>query len=315
MPIRIVKENTRIDFLGKSRRTAAIALSALLLIVSIASVATRGLNFGIDFTGGVLLEMGYPQAADLDRVRTILGDAGFNDVQVQRFGADTDVLLRLPPQEDGDASAIGAALQRTLETDNPGVELRRVEFVGPQVGEELTEQGGLAMIFALMMIFVYVMFRFQWKFAAGSVAALAHDVIITVGVFSVFQFDFDLSVVAAVLAVIGYSLNDTVVAFDRIRENFLELRGTSSEESMNLSINEMLARTLTTSLTTMLVLIALFFLGGEAVGPFSIALIVGIIVGTYSSIYIASSTALILDVSAKDLLPPAEDPDLIDDLP
>ncbi len=315
MPIRIVKENTRIDFLGKSRRTAAIALSALLLIVSIASVATRGLNFGIDFTGGVLLEVGYPQAADLDRVRTILGDAGFNDVQVQRFGADTDVLLRLPPQEDGDASAIGAALQRTLETDNPGVELRRVEFVGPQVGEELTEQGGLAMIFALMMIFVYVMFRFQWKFAAGSVAALAHDVIITVGVFSVFQFDFDLSVVAAVLAVIGYSLNDTVVAFDRIRENFLELRGTSSEESMNLSINEMLARTLTTSLTTMLVLIALFFLGGEAVGPFSIALIVGIIVGTYSSIYIASSTALILDVSAKDLLPPAEDPDLIDDLP
>ena len=315
MPIRIVKENTRIDFLGKSRRTAAIALSALLLIVSIASVATRGLNFGIDFTGGVLLEVGYPQAADLDRVRTILGNAGFNDVQVQRFGADTDVLLRLPPQEDGDASAIGAALQRTLETDNPGVELRRVEFVGPQVGEELTEQGGLAMIFALMMIFVYVMFRFQWKFAAGSVAALAHDVIITVGVFSVFQFDFDLSVVAAVLAVIGYSLNDTVVAFDRIRENFLELRGTSSEESMNLSINEMLARTLTTSLTTMLVLIALFFLGGEAVGPFSIALIVGIIVGTYSSIYIASSTALILDVSAKDLLPPAEDPDLIDDLP
>lgn len=315
MPIRIVKENTRIDFLGKTRRTAAIALSVLLLIASIVSVATRGLNFGIDFTGGVLLEVGYPQAADLDRIRSVLGEAGFTDLQVQQFGADTDVLVRLPPQEDGDASAIGAALQRTLEADDPGVELRRVEFVGPQVGEELTEQGGLAMIFALMMIFVYVMFRFQWKFAAGSVAALAHDVIITVGFFSVFQIDFDLSVVAAVLAVIGYSLNDTVVAFDRIRENFLELRGTSSEESMNLSINEMLARTLTTSLTTMLVLIALFTLGGEAVGPFSIALIVGIVVGTYSSIYIASSTALILDVSAKDLLPPEEDPDLVDDLP
>jgi len=315
VPIRIIKENTRIDFLGKARRNVAIALSALLIVASIASIATRGLNFGIDFTGGVLLEVGYPQTANLDRIRTLLGDAGFVDVQVQRFGAETDVLLRLPPQEGGDASAIGAALQQTLEADDPGVELRRVEFVGPQVGEELTEQGGLAMIFALMMIFIYVMFRFQWKFAAGSVAALTHDVIITVGFFSVFQIDFDLSVVAAVLAVIGYSLNDTVVAFDRIRENFLGLRGTTSEESMNLSINEMLSRTLTTSLTTMLVLVALFFLGGEAVGPFSIALIVGIVVGTYSSIYIASTTALMLDVSAKDLLPPEDDSDLVDDLP
>lgn len=315
MPIRIIKANTRVDFLGKTRRIVALSLSAILIVVSLASIATRGLNFGIDFTGGVLLEVGYPQSADLDRIRTLMADAGFDDVQVQRFGADTDVLLRLPPQEDGDPNAIRVALQETLEADEPSVELRRVEFVGPQVGEELTEQGGLAMIFALLMIFAYVMFRFQWKFAAGSVAALVHDVIITVGFFSLFQIDFDLSVVAAVLAVIGYSLNDTVVAFDRIRENFLQLRGSSAEESMNTSINEMLARTLTTSLTTMLVLIALFFLGGEAVAPFSIALIIGIVVGTYSSIYIASTTALILEVSAQDLLPPEDDPDLVDDLP
>ncbi len=315
MPVRLIKEKTSIDFLSKGRRRLAIALSAVLLIVSIASIATRGLNFGIDFTGGVLLELRYPQAANLDGIRTLLTGVGFEDVQVQRFGKDSDVLVRLPPQDSDDPNVVRNQLQETLEADEPGVELLRVDFVGPQVGEELTEQGGLAMIFALMMIFGYVMFRFQWKFAAGSVAALAHDVIITVGFFSLFQFDFDLSVVAAVLAVIGYSLNDTVVAFDRIRENFLTLRGEESETSMNRSINEMLARTLTTSFTTMLVLIALLFLGGEAVGPFSIALIVGIVVGTYSSIYIASTTALMLDVTAQDLLPPADDPDLIDDLP
>ena len=313
--MRLVKENTRIDFLSVSRRRIALTISAILIVVSIASIATRGLAFGIDFTGGVLLEVGYPQAADLDRIRGIVTDAGFSDAQVQQFGAETDVLLRLPPQPDADQNAIRRELQSTLEADEPQVQLRRVEFVGPQVGEELTEQGGLAMIFALLMIFAYVMFRFQWKFAAGSVAALAHDVILTVGFFSLLQLDFDLSVVAAVLAVIGYSLNDTVVAFDRIRENFVKLRGDSAEEAMNTSINEMLARTLTTSLTTMLVLVALFFLGGEAVGPFSIALIVGVIVGTYSSIYIASATALSLDVSAQDLLPPEQDPDLIDDLP
>ncbi|MEM9208623.1 MAG: protein translocase subunit SecF [Pseudomonadota bacterium] len=313
--MRLIKENTRIDFLSTTRRRIALTVSAILIAVSITSIATRGLARGIDFTGGVLLEVGYPQAADLDRIRGIVSAAGFADAQVQQFGAETDVLLRLPPQPEDDQNAIRRELQSTLEADEPRVELRRVEFVGPQVGEELTEQGGLAMIFALMMIFAYVMFRFQWKFAAGSVAALAHDVILTVGFFSLLQLDFDLSVVAAVLAVIGYSLNDTVVAFDRIRENFIKLRGDSAEEAMNTSINEMLARTLTTSLTTMLVLVALFFLGGEAVGPFSIALIVGVIVGTYSSIYIASATALVLDVSAQDLLPPEQDPDLIDDLP
>jgi len=314
--MRLIKQTTNIDFLGATRRKIAVAISIIAIVVSITSIATRGLDFGIDFTGGVLLEVGYPQAADVERIRTILTDAGYAEAQVQIFGANTDVMVRLPPQpEDRDPNAIRDELRNLLAADEPGVELRRVEFVGPQVGEELTEQGGLAMIFALLMIFAYVMFRFQWKFAAGSVAALAHDVVITIGFFSVFRIPFDLSVVAAVLAVIGYSLNDTVVVFDRIRENFLKLRGVDSEEAINVSINETLARTLITGITTLLVLTALLLLGGESVGPFSIALIVGIVVGTYSSIYTASATALFLDVKAQDLLPPQEDPEMVDDMP
>jgi len=313
--MRLIKEKTNIDFLGVTRRKIALSMSVLFVVVSIASLATRGLEFGIDFTGGVLLEVGYQQAADLEAIRGKLSDAGFDDALVQRFGADTDVLVRLPPQGDAEAAQIRAELQSTLGVGGESVELRRVEFVSPQVGEELTEQGGLAMIFALLMIFAYVMFRFQWKFATGAVAALAHDVIVTVGFFSIFGLPFDLTVVAAVLAVIGYSLNDTVVAFDRIRENFFKLRGKSSEESMNVSINEMLARTLITGVTTLLVLTALLVLGGESIAPFSIALIVGIIVGTYSSIYTASATALLLGVNPQDLVEPVKDPDLIDDLP
>jgi len=313
--MRFIKEKTNFDFLSKSRRRIALSISAIAIVISLLSLATRGLEFGIDFTGGVLLEIGYPQDADLNKIRGLLADAGFEDVQVQEFGVASDVLLRLPPQVGANPNEIRERLRNTLAADEPDVDLRRVEFVGPQVGEELTEQGGLAMIFALLMIFAYVMFRFQWKFAAGAVAALAHDVVITLGFFSVFRFDFDLTVVAAVLAVIGYSLNDTVVAFDRIRENFLKLRGFSSEDAMNLSINEMLARTIITGVTTLLVLIALLLLGGESVGPFSVALIVGIVVGTYSSIYTASAIALSLDVSAQDLLPPEIDPELIDELP
>jgi len=313
--MRLIKGKTNFDFLGPTRRRIAVTISAIAIVVSLVSISTRGLDFGIDFTGGVLLEVGYPQDADLNKIRTLLFEAGFTDVQVQSFGAATDVMLRLPPQPGADPNEIRDRLRNTLAADEPDVDLRRVEFVGPQVGEELTEQGGLAMIFALLMIFAYVMFRFQWKFAAGAVAALAHDVIVTVGFFSLFQFPFDLTVVAAVLAVIGYSLNDTVVAFDRIRENFIKLRGESSEVVVNTSINEMLARTIITGVTTLLVLTALLVLGGESVGPFSIALIVGIIVGTYSSIYTASAIALFLDVNAKDLMPPEVDPDLIDDLP
>ncbi len=313
--MRLIKEKTHIDFLGRKRRKIALLLSLLFVIVSFVSIATRGLNFGIDFTGGVLLEVGYSQAADLEGIRDNLAGAGFDDAQVLQFGEDTDVLVRLPPQGDAQPSEIRRQLQTVLETGGKTVDLRRVEFVSPQVGEELAEQGSLAMIFAMLMIFAYVMFRFQWKFAAGAVTALAHDVIVTVGFFSIFQLPFDLTVVAAVLAVIGYSLNDTVVAFDRIRENFFKLRGVTAEESMNTSINEMLARTLITGITTLLVLVALLTLGGESIAPFSIALIVGIIVGTYSSIYTASATALLLGVDAQDLLEPIKDPSLIDDLP
>lgn len=314
--MKLIKDNTSIDFISLGRRKIAVGVSVLLVLVSLTSLATRGLDFGIDFTGGVLLEVGYPQAADLDRIRNLMSTAGFEDAQVQTFGATTDVMVRLPPQENENPNEIRETLRDILATDEPNVELRRVDFVGPQVGQELTEQGGLAMIFTLMMIFAYVMFRFQWKFAAGAVAALVHDIIVTLGFFSVFQWPFDLTVVAAVLAVVGYSLNDTVVVFDRIRENFVRLRGTSSEEAINISINETLARTVITGLTTLLVLIALFVLGGESVGPFSLALIVGIVVGTYSSVYMASATALALDISAADMLPPQDDGNkLIDDLP
>jgi preprotein translocase subunit SecF len=313
--MQLIKGQTNIDFLGQSRRRIALAISALMIAVSLASLATRGLDFGIDFTGGILLEVGYEQPANLDSIRSSLADAGFEDAQVQRFGADTDVLVRLPPQGDVAAAEIRNRLQSTLGVGGESVELRRVEFVSPQVGAELTEQGGLAMIFAMLMIFAYVMFRFQWKFAAGAVAALFHDVIITVGFFSIVWLPFDLTVVAAVLAVIGYSLNDTVVVFDRIRENFFKLRGTSAEESMNISVNETLARTIITGVTTLLVLTALLVFGGESIAPFSIALIVGIIIGTYSSTYTASATALLLGVTQQDLLEPVKDPELVDDLP
>ncbi len=312
--MRILRQKTNIDFLGASRRKLALGLSVLMMVVSIGSIMTRGLDLGIDFTGGILLEVGYEQAADLESIRGNLTDAGFSDAQVMLFGTDTDVLVRLPPQ-DGDVESIRGQLQSTLAAGPDTFDLRRVEFVSPQVGKELTEQGALAMIFALLMIFAYVMFRFQWKFAFGAVAALIHDVILTIGFFSIFALPFDLTVVAAVLAVIGYSLNDTVVAFDRIRENFFKLRGLEAFESMNVSINEMLARTLITGMTTLLVLVALLLLGGESIAPFSIALIVGVIVGTYSSIYTASATALLLDVNAQDLIEPVKDPDLLDDLP
>jgi len=312
--MRLIKEKTSIDFLSPTRRKVALALSAILVIVSLASLATRGLEFGIDFTGGILLEVGYQQAANLEEIRGDLNAEGYPNAQVQRFGAENVVLVRLPPQE-GNVDEIRDRLQTTLHSDEEGVVLRRVEFVSPQVGSELAERGALAMVFALMMIFVYVMIRFQWKFSAGAVAALAHDAIVTVGFFSIFGLPFDLTVVAAVLAVIGYSLNDTVVAFDRIRENFFALRGTTAEEAINISVNEMLARTIITGVTTLLVLVALLVLGGESIRPFSIALIVGIVVGTYSSIYTASATALMLNVNAQDLIEPIKDPSLIDDLP
>jgi preprotein translocase subunit SecF len=312
--MRLIKEKTSIDFLSRTRRRIAITISIALVVVSLASLFTRGLEFGIDFTGGIQIEVGYQQAADVDQIRGNLADAGFEDAQVQLFGRDTDVLVRLPPQGDS-AEAVRERLQQTLGAGGLDIDVRRIDSVSAQVGSELAEKGALAMVVALLLIFVYVMVRFQWKFSAGAVAALAHDAIVTVGFFSIFGLPFDLTVVAALLAVIGYSLNDTVVAFDRIRENFLGLRGVSAEEAMNVSINEMLARTLITGLTTLLVLFALLMLGGESIAPFSIALIVGIIVGTYSSIYTASATALALNVNPQDLIEPIKDTSLIDDLP
>ena len=293
------------------RRGVATVLSILAIVFSIGSLSTRGLNFGIDFTGGVLLEVGYPEAADLAQIRQSLGLEGFGEAQVQNFGTARDVMIRLLPREGMDSSQLGEEILQALRASGVDVSLRRVEFVGPQVGEELTERGGLAMLFALLMILGYIMLRFQWKFAVGAVAALVHDVIITLGIFSAFQIPFDLSVLAAILAVIGYSLNDTIVLFDRIRENFRRIRRGTAQAIMNSSINQILGRTLITSLTTLLVLIALVWLGGEAVRGFATALIIGVLVGTYSSIYTAGATALALQVSPIDLMPPkkVEDPD------
>ena len=292
------------------RRRVTAALSIFTIVISIVSLSTRGLNFGVDFTGGVLLEAGYPETADLAQIRLTLGAEGFGEAQVQNFGTARDVMIRLLPREGMESSQLGEKILQVLRASGDNVSLRRAEFVGPQVGEELTERGGLAMLFALLMILGYIMLRFQWKFAVGAVAALVHDVIITLGIFSIFQISFDTSVLAAVLAVIGYSLNDTIVLFDRIRENFRRVRRGTAEAIMNSSINQILGRTLITSLTTLLVLIALVWLGGEAVRGFAIALIIGVLVGTYSSIYTAGATALALEVSPVDLMPPkkVEDP-------
>ena len=303
--MQLLRLRREIDFFG--RRRLATVVSLALIAVSIASFAVRGLNLGIDFTGGVLLEVGYDGDADLGAIRSRLEGAGYGDAQVQNFGAARDVLIRVFPREGVDARGQGEELLGVLRSGGEQVDLRRVEFVGPQVGEELTERGGLAVLFALAMILLYVMFRFQWKFAIGSVAALAHDVIIILGVFSVFQLPFDLTILAAALAVIGYSLNDTIVVFDRIRENFRRIRTGDAQAIMNTSVNQMLGRTIITSLTTLLVLFALFLLGGEALKGFSSALIIGVLVGTYSSIYVAGNTALGLNVGTTDLLPPKKE--------
>jgi preprotein translocase subunit SecF len=299
------------DFMGK-RRLAEI-LSAVLIVVSLVSIFTRGLNLGIDFTGGVLLEVAYAEAADLADIRNALTEAGFAAPLVQNFGTVSEALIRLAPQEGQDGGQIRDRVLSALEARDPTVELRRIEFVGPQVGQDLTEQGSLAMLIALILIFIYVMLRFRWKFAAGAIAALVHDVIILMGFFSIFGFGFDLTILAAILATIGYSLNDTIVVFDRIRENFRLMRRGTPVEIINSSINQMLARTLITAVTTVLVLVSLFVLGGESVSGFALALIVGILVGTYSSTYIASALALALDVSPADLIPPKREE--VDSLP
>jgi len=294
------KHQYKFDFVG-SRRIAAIC-SGLLLIVSIVSLFVNGLNFGIDFSGGTLVELGYQETIELDNVRVALANSQFSDAIVQYFGTAKNVLIRIVSQENMNSSTISNELINLLQQAGQAVEIRRVEFVGPEVGEDLTESGGLAMLYALGGILLYVTLRFQLRFSVGAIAALVHDVIITVGVFSVLQLDFNLTVLAALLAVIGYSLNDTIVVFDRIRENFRKMKKAESREVINTSLNQTLSRTLITSLTTLLVLAALFIFGGKIIHAFSLALIIGVLIGTYSSIYVASQVILTLGVSKQDLM-------------
>ena len=295
------KQRFNIDFMGK--RKLAVIFSTLLISVSLVSLITQKLNFGIDFTGGTLVEVGYQETVELEQVRNVLSATEFNDAVVQYFGSARDILIRVAEVQGKNSAAISNDIIDVLKQSGDSVQIRRVEFVGPQVGEDLQEDGGLAMIYALIMIFIYIAFRFQRRFSVGAIVALVHDVTITIGFFSVLQLDFDLSVLAALLAVIGYSLNDTIVVFDRIRENFRRMRKVSPVEVINASLNQTLSRTLMTSLTTLLVLSALFFLGGEIIRSFSTALIIGVIIGTYSSIYVASPVTLALGINKQDLMP------------
>ena len=304
-----------INFMGQ--RKLALVFSLLMLVVSIGSLATKQLNWGLDFTGGTLVEVHYSSSANLTAIRGTLETQGFAGATVVSFGSDRDVMIRLPQgYSDEQGTELLGILQAAFVAVEPAgtVELRRSEFVGPQVGDELREQGGLAMLLALGLVTLYVAFRFQLKFALGSVAALVHDVIITLGFFSVTGMEFDLTVLAALMAVIGYSLNDTIVVFDRIRENFRKIRRSEPAEVLNISITETLDRTLVTSGTTLLVVIALALFGGEMIFGFAITLIVGITIGTYSSIYVASAAALMMGVTKEDLMIPVKEGVEQDDL-
>ena len=303
--------NLNIPFMSY-RRIATIA-SLLLLALSIASLGLRGLNLGLDFSGGTLIEVSYEEAADLSDIRDLMYVNGFDDFQVVNFGSNTDVLIKVA-DKDG-SSQLGDTIFAFLEADDSSIELQRIEFVGPQIGSELRDQGGLGMLVALGMILLYVAFRFQYKFALGAVTALGHDVVIILGLFSLLNWDFDLTVLAALLAVIGYSLNDTIVVSDRIRENFRGERGYEPEEIVNRSINQTLSRTLITSFTTLLVLFALFFFGGDMIRGFSQALIIGVLVGTYSSIYVVANMLLGLSITQDDLAIPEPEGLEFDDMP
>ena len=300
--MQILRLKETVDFM--SYRKAAMVFSIILMLASIASLAVNKLNFGLDFTGGTLIEVGFEQAADLNKIRQVMDSNGYDDAVVQFYGSSRDVVIRLALREDVKAEMLGNQILSLLN-DGTGqnIDMRRIEFVGASVGDELTEQGGLAMLTALICILVYVAFRFEWRFALGSVFALFHDVLLTLGLFSVLQLEFDLTVLAAILAVIGYSLNDTIVVSDRIRENFRKIREAGPAEIINISLTQTLSRTFITSITTLLVLAALFFRGGELIHGFATALLLGVFVGTYSSVYVASSVALGLGISKEDLIP------------
>ena len=294
-----------INFLSK--RYYALVFSVIILLTSVASLTFKGLNPGIDFTGGFSVEVSYQETPAINEIRNELASGGFPEAIVQSFGSPKDINIRIMPRDNIDNKAIGRQIEEILNNSANPVELRGSEFVSPQVGDELTEQGGLAMLFALIMIMIYIIFRFQWKFAIGAVLALIHDVLITMGIFSLFQLSFDLAVLAAILAVVGYSLNDTIVVFDRIRENFRLRRKSETLDVVNGSINQTISRTLITSGTTLLVLLALYIIGGKSLEGFALALIVGVIIGTYSSIYVATTSVLFLDVSTTDLMPIKEE--------
>lgn len=303
-----------INFIGN--RNKALIFSGLLSLISIISLAVNGLQLGIDFTGGTLIEVGYKQPADLTVLRQSLTDIGLHDATVQYFGTTKDVLIRLKPQAGMSNKEISTKVLETinLKTTEPA-DLRRIEFVGPQVGDDLSQDGFLALLYSTICILLYVAWRFEWKFSLGAVIATFHDVIVTLGVFSLFKLDFDLTVLAAILALIGYSLNDTIVVYDRIRENFRLLADTTTEDIMNISVNETLSRTIMTSLTVFLVLLSLFFLGGSVIHNFALALLFGVVFGTYSSIFIASPAALLLGISPQDLIVPVKEGLEFDDMP
>jgi preprotein translocase subunit SecF len=297
----LFKKKTHLDFMGKRR--LALTLSTALNLLALAFLIFRGLNFGLDFTGGMLLEVGYEKPVELSEVREALAKTGYEDAVVQHFGTTREVLIRLAPREGQNSEKISNEILSSLQAGSDiSVNLRRVEFVGPQVGEDVSVDGWLAMLYAVIGILIYVTFRFEYRFATGAVVALIHDVLVILGVFSVFWLEFDLTVLAAVLAVIGYSLNDTVVIADRIRENFYKLRKVATVEVMNVSLNETLSRTIMTGVTTLMVLVVFYIFGGEAIHGFSLTLIIGVIVGTYSSVYIASPIALLLGLSRTDFL-------------
>ena len=289
-----------VNFLSVRRITTT--LSIVLMIFSLVSIMSKGLNPGIDFTGGFQVEVSYQQSPEIESIRNNLSAAGFNDAIVQNSGSATDIMIRIAPREGLDSRTVGKLIIDNLNQSSNSVELMSSEYVSAQVGEELTEQGGLAMIFALIMIMIYIVFRFQWKFSIGAVMALIHDVLITIGVFSFFQITFDLAVLAAILAVVGYSLNDTIVIFDRIRENFRSMRRAETLDILNSSITQTISRTMITSSTTLMVLLALYIMGGQSLQGFSLALIIGVLIGTYSSIFIASTSIFYLDISTSDLL-------------
>lgn len=305
---------SNINFIGK--RKIALVFSAILMIISIVSFFTRGLQLGIDFTGGTLVEVGYQQAVDLTALRKTLDEAGFSDASVQNYGTAKDVLIRLKPHEGVTSKDISVKVLDVINKNSTEpATVRRVDFVGSQVGDDLAEDGFLALLYSTIGILIYIAWRFEWKFSVGAVLATFHDVIVTMGVFSVFGLEFDLTVLAAILALIGYSLNDTIVVYDRIRENFRSLRKETNENIMNTSINETMSRTIMTSLTTILVLLALFFLGGQIIHNFSLALLFGVVFGTYSSIFIASPMALMLGISPEDLMIPVKEGADIDNRP